>query len=107
MSSYTPAQKKAIYNYREKHRDHILEQTRIYYAERCEDLDFLAKERERNRNRCKQKYNEDPEFREKKNAKRRELYYKKKLHKASSACFTEQQTTHALNEMPVAISVTA
>jgi len=46
VTSYTPAVKRAIYNYREKNKNNYNEYTRKYIAERMKDPEFAKRKKE-------------------------------------------------------------
>jgi len=46
VTSYTPAVKRAIYNYREKNKNNYNEYTRKYIAERMKDPEFARRKKE-------------------------------------------------------------
>lgn len=93
--------KKAIYNYIEKHREEVNLYKRTYYAERCEDPEFLEKERLRSRVRCKERYDADPDYKAKKNERRKAAYHKKKSELLANT------TINALPILPIMVEATA
>ena len=70
--------------YYEKNREHMKELMRINYRQRCEDNDFKQKEKQRINDINRNRYYNDPDYKEKVNAKRRELYYKRKAEKMTA-----------------------
>lgn len=98
---YNEKIKASIYKYYENNKEKVDQYRRAYYAERMEDPEFKAKEKERIRICSKERYDNDAEFRAKKNERRRALYYKKKEE------LLAQKTLNAVNIMPIAIEATA
>lgn len=85
----TPQQK-----YYESNKEQMKAYMRNYYNNKCSnDNEFKEKERERVNKQHKNKYHTDPEYKEKVNAKRRELYYKKKAEKQTNTLIVSIEVT--------------
>ena len=79
-SSYTESQKKATLKYREKNRDKVNEQRKLYYKQRKEN---------------------DPQFLEYKRTKSREYYQRKKSEKEIDVRIDEPKEDEVKEEVPI------
>ena len=78
-TTITIKSKTAQQKYYEKNKDKMKEHMRNYYNNKINtDPDFKEKERERSKIKSKDRYDNDPIFREHINSKRLDLYYKNK-----------------------------